>query len=321
MTSEAYDSLPRFTDRDSKSADKLPRQPGVHYLWPLYVAWSVMVGVSVTLRMRASMRLSATGSEVLLNAYSVSCLTELLSAVVFLPFSSRSGFPRHGGPALAATCLIPSASLIAASRLIGQCFVQMMLKFGTLLSAFAVDTLVEKARVSFLRLFGAGLVLLGVITSSTDSSTTRPDTPPSAVFFGCVFAALISGASYVLSARWCMPRPGSDAPSTALATHLCNSLLQSPALFCSWYRGTSIQFRQEDAPFWFFAALQGAFYMCSMQILPKRLGYAATFTATLATQLITATLLEVGSEISGARGVGLALVVLGAALAELGHVR
>merc|ERR1712151_1218241 len=277
------------------------------------------VGASVTARLRFSTRLSALGTDSFISAYCVACLADFLSAASVLPFVSLKGMPRHSGPWLAAACLLPSATLMVASRVIGQCLVQLMLQFAMLLSAFAVDLFLEGQHPSRMAVTGALMVLAGVfLVGSSGKPASGSSASLSSAALGSL-AAMASGLGFVLSARFCMPRHGDEANSVAFVSLVASASFVFPAVVASWYYATGFHVRFEDLHLWILGGVQGLFYTRSFQILPKQISYAATFTLSLASQLVTAALVDLKtgpfSHVTGT--VGLTFVFLGVALREL----
>jgi drug/metabolite transporter (DMT)-like permease len=261
------------------------------------------------------MYLSPVGTRPLVNAYCVASLTDFLSAMCLVPFASLKGMPRHSGPWLAALCLIPSAMLIVASRVLGQCLVQLMLKFSVLFGALAVDMFMEGRRPSRERVAGMFVVLSGVVLVGSSGKPAAESPDIGSAVLG-VTAALASGMGYVLSARFCMPKYGADASSTAFVSFLASSLLQAPCLLISQLDGTGFRLHADDLPLWIFVVAQGVFYTRSFQILPTQISYAATFTLSLTSQLITAALFDQRAGFLG-QITGLGLVFFGAVISEL----
>merc|ERR1712151_880941 len=94
-----------------------------------------------------------------------------------------------------------------------------------------------------------------------------------------------------------------------------SALLEMPGCVISVYEDTGFRVRANDFHLWAFVTLQGVFYTRSLQVLPKQIGYAATFTLSLATQLISAALVDDSRSIVS-EALGLFLVLLGAIMSE-----
>jgi uncharacterized membrane protein YdcZ (DUF606 family) len=218
----------------------------------------------------------------------------------------------------------------------------MALKFSTLISALALDlgTGQLTERLLMRRVFGVFTVLAGValgifcggnhITLGAGGQT---------VVLLCVFGTLATGAGYVLQARLSAtgrtskqpgalttlaPCPPEEAEATsALVCQLVSAAGQILliALLTRLAGGASIgsailnfPIKASDWHLWLFEGAQGAFYLRSIQLLPSKIGYGATFTFSLAGQLLTAFGLDIaiGGVPSFARVSGVALVVTGA---------
>jgi drug/metabolite transporter (DMT)-like permease len=199
--------------------------------------------------------------------------------------------------------------------MLGQCLVQVMLKFSMLFGALAVDMILEKKSPRRSHVLGVGVVLLGVIAIAFGGSTLSETPTTFAVVMG-MSAALASGVGYVLSARFTVPSGGADLSSTAFVSFLAIASMESVALGLSVTEGTGFYIQGKDALLWVFVVSQGLLYTRSFQMLPSQIGYTATFTFCLAAQLLTAALFDHTKSISS-QIIGLTLVFCGAALSEL----
>lgn len=193
-----------------------------------------------------------------------------------------------------------------------------MLQFAVLFGALAVDFFLEGQRPNKMAVIGILMVLTGVVLVGSSGKPVSSSAKISSGILGAI-AALASGLGFVLSARFCMPKHGADATTTAYVSFCACAMFEFPALVYSWYYATGFHIRLEDIHLWIFAAAQGLFYTRSFQILPKQISYAATFTLSLASQLITAALIDLKtgpfSHVVGT--VGLTLVFLGVVLREM----
>merc|ERR1712061_57108 len=131
------------------------------------------------------------------------------------------------------------------------------------------------------------MVLSGVVLVGSPGAPASKSAGMVSATLGAI-SALASGLGFVLSARLCMPQGGADATSTAFVSFVASASVGSPALVASFLYGTGFHLRVEDLHLWIFVAVQGLFYTRSFQILPKQISYAATFTLSLASQLMTA---------------------------------
>lgn len=269
----------------------------------------------MTVRLHISMQLSSIGTHPVLHAYCVSGLSDFFAALCLTPLISGQKMPRHAGPWLSALCLLPSATLVAASRVLGQCFVQVMLKFSMLFGAFAVDMLLEKKMPERSHVLGMGIVLSGVVAIAF-GGTTPTETPGIGEVVMGISAALASGIGYVLSARFTVPSKGEDANCIAFVSFLAIASMEMIALVISFSEGTGFRMNGTDALLWIFVISQGLLYTRSFQVLPTQIGYTATFTLCLSAQLLTAALFDHTRALSS-QIVGLTLVFSGAALSEL----
>lgn len=218
----------------------------------------------------------------------------------------------------------------------------MALKFSTLISALVLDLstgqLTEK--VLMRRILGLFTVLAGVsVGILCGGSHITLSAGGQALVLLCVFGTLATGAGYVLQARLSAvgrtskpagalttlaPCPPEEAEATsALVCQLVSAAGQICliALLTRLSGGASIgsailnyPVRASDWHLWLFEGAQGAFFLRSIQLLPSKIGYGATFTCSLAGQLLTAFGLDiaVGGVPSLARVSGVALVVAGA---------
>jgi len=308
-----------------------------------FVFWAMAIGASVSLRLWCSVRLtSGISMEPLTVSCHVAARTMLLSGLCLLPFSSLRGLPRHSGPWLAGFCTLPAASFITSARLMGLGLSQMALKFSTLISALALDLGTGQLTVRLLRrrVFGVSTVLAGVALGIFCSGNGMSGLGASGVsiILVCVFGTLATGAGYVMQARLSAgartskpgalttlaPCPPEEAEATsALVCQLVSATGQLAliALLSRAAGGASLgsailnfPVRASDWHLWLFEGAQGAFYMRSMQLLPTKIGYGATFTFSLVGQLLTAFGLDIatGGIPSFARVSGVALVVSGA---------
>jgi len=219
----------------------------------------------------------------------------------------------------------------------------MALKFSTLISALALDLGTGQLTDRMLRrrVFGVFTVLagvaLGIFFGGTGISCLGAGGTP--IVLMCVVGTLATGAGYVLQARLSAvnrtsqqpealttlaPCPPEEAEATsALVCQLVSAMGQIAliALLSSTAGAASISsailnfpVRTSDWHLWLFEGAQGAFYLRSMQLLPSKIGYGATFTFSLVGQLLTAFGLDIviGGVPSLARVSGVALVVAGA---------
>jgi len=241
-----------------------------------------------------------------------------------------------------------------ASQVLGLGPVQMLLKLAMLTTALILDAVGGDLREGLRqRVLGTALVFLGVAAGLCSTSGSGPahgsDTVRQAsvsVATFCVVGTLASGAGYVLQARFSTPTSGSAgaaaavprdkavlageaAASSALACQLTSALLQLAllaALLTSESDGHAesgaecLRMRPQDMHLWLYAGIQGAFYFRSLQALPVRFGYSATFSVSLCGQLLTAAMLDAigsGQQMALGRSFGLSLVVLGATVSGL----
>jgi drug/metabolite transporter (DMT)-like permease len=193
-----------------------------------------------------------------------------------------------------------------------------MLQFAVLFSALAVDFFLEGKPPSKLAGPATLMVLAGVFLVGSSGKPASSSANLSTAILGAI-AAMASGMGFVLSARFCMPRDGDDANNVVFVSFVASGIFVFPAVVASWYYATGFHVRFEDLHLWIFAGCQGLFYTRSFQILPKQISYAATFTLSLAAQLIAAALVDLNagpfSHVTGT--VGLTCVFLGVVLREL----
>jgi len=219
----------------------------------------------------------------------------------------------------------------------------MALKLSTLVSALALDLGSGKLTEKMLRrrVFGVFTVLAGVALGifSGGSSISCLGAGGKPVFLLCVFGTMATGAGYVLQARLSAAGRTSKQPgalttlaqcppeeaeaTSALVCQLVSASGQIAliALLSNAAGGASIgsailnyPMRASDWHLWLFEGAQGAFFLRSIQLLPSKIGYGATFTFSLVGQLLTAFSLDIatGGVPSFARVSGVALVVAGA---------
>jgi hypothetical protein len=190
-----------------------------------------------------------------------------------------------------------------------------MLKFSVLFGALAIDMVLERRQPGKGRVLGMLMVLGGVSLAASVGAGAAVSAGMGSVIMG-VLASLASGMGFVLSARFCMPRLGADAVSTAFVSFMVSACLQSPAWMASWFEDSGFVLRLQDLHLWIFVVLQGVFYTRSFQILPTQISYAATFTLSLASQLISAAMLDMQT-MGVAKGTGLVFVFVGAVASEI----
>lgn len=298
--------------------------------------WAFLVGASVSARLWCSVELTSTvaGMDSFVASCHVASRSMLLSALCLAPFASFQNIPKTSGPWLAGICTLPSASLIASSKVLGLGLTQMLLKLSTLSTAISLDAVSGQFSGGFTqRLLGTAVVLAGVAVAAFwgQAGASFAMGP---VFWVCLAGTAVSGAGFVLQARLSAEggqarRPGApaseaeaEAATAAMVCQLVSAGVQV-ILLCllSWQGFTTIlglPMLLKDTPLWLFEGLQGAFFLRSMQVLGKRLGLATTFTLSLSGQLITAAVIDVlqGSNTAflASRMAGLALVVCGAAI-------
>jgi drug/metabolite transporter (DMT)-like permease len=193
-----------------------------------------------------------------------------------------------------------------------------MLQFAVLFSALAVDLFLEGKPPSKLAGPATLIVLAGVFLVGSSGKPASSSANLGTATLGAI-AAMASGMGFVLSARFCMPRDGDDANSIVFVSFVASGILVFPAVVASWYYATGFHVRFEDLHLWIFAGCQGLFYTRSFQILPNEISYAATFTLSLAAQLVAAALVDVSTgPFSNFKGtVGLSCVFLGVVLREM----
>jgi len=299
--------------------------------------WAFLVGATVSARLWCSVELTSTveGMDSFVASCHVASRSMLLSAICLAPFASLDNIPKTWGPWLAGICTLPSASLIASSKVLGLGLTQMLLKLSTLTTALSLDAVSGQFRAGLAqRLTGTAVVLAGVAVAafwgqSGASFATGP------LFWVCLAGTAVSGSGFLLQARLSAEgsqakRSGAlvakeaeaEAATAAMVCQLVSALVQV-GLLCllSWQGCTTIlglPMLLKDTPLWLFEGLQGAFFLRSMQVLGKKLGLATTFTLSLSGQLITAAVIDVvsGSNTTNLapRMAGLALVVCGAAI-------
>lgn len=301
---------------------------------PMLMLWAFLVGATVSIRLWCSVELTSTvaGMDPFVASCHVASRSMLLSAVCLAPFASWQKLPKTWGPWLAGLCTLPSASLIASSKVLGLGITQMLLKLSTLSTALSLDVVSGHARAGLSqRLLGTAIVLAGVAVAAFWGQAGA-NFVMGPVFWVCLVGTAVSGAGFVLQARLSAEgsqatRPGASANEAEAATAATVCQLVSAGvqvlLLCilSWQGSTTIfglPMLLKDTPLWLFEGLQGAFFLRSMQFLGKRLGLATTFTLSLSGQLITAAVLDAlqgsNTPFIGARLTGLALVVCGAAI-------
>eukprot|EP00931_Biecheleriopsis_adriatica_P046046 TRINITY_DN26416_c0_g1_i1.p1 TRINITY_DN26416_c0_g1~~TRINITY_DN26416_c0_g1_i1.p1 ORF type:complete len:428 (-),score=77.02 TRINITY_DN26416_c0_g1_i1:192-1475(-) len=309
---------------ESSQSSKSSHQSGL-------MLWAVAVGASVSVRLWCSVELTGTvvGMDPLAASCHVACRAMFLSAVCLAPFASWQHIPKTSGPWLAGLCTLPSASLINSSKVLGLGLTQMMLKLSTLSTALSLDAVSGRLNSGISqRLLGAFAVLVGVAVAAFGGEASASfELGPA--FLACLAGTAVSGAGYVLQARFSADSGSSSADSTesevATAAVVCQgvSAVAQALLLCllSWQGCTTLfafPMLQKDAHLWLLEGLQGAFFLRSMQILGKKLGLATTFTLSLCGQLTTAYLVDVLRGTTAAfvpsRLAGLALVLGGAVL-------
>mmetsp|Transcript_2421 Transcript_2421/g.8122 ORF Transcript_2421/g.8122 Transcript_2421/m.8122 type:complete len:422 (-) Transcript_2421:55-1320(-) len=305
------------------------------------ILWAGAVGTSVTLRLLCSVRLSA-GATATAAPIAASCwvttLCLLISGLCVAPFASLRAAPRRVGPWLAGGCTLPAFLLVAAASSLGLGLVQMVLRLATLTSALTLDVVGGSAGKDIWRRFtGTAFVFSGVAVGILASSSDLGGGSSGVGSAVAVFATFVAGAAYVLQARLLAAGkallPTTDkaevlpveevAATEALVCQFTNAAVQLPILVV--FAGSGVTFlapRATDLHIWLLTGLQGAFYLRSLQVLPRRLGYATTFTVSLWGQLLTAALVDAvrlgSAAASPGRLLGLGLVVLGAAVSATG---
>jgi len=305
-----------------------------------YLLWAASVGMSVTLRLWSSVRIaSACSLDPFLASVHISAASSALSAACLIPFASWQSMPQGLGPWLSGLCTMPAASLIAASQVLGLGLVQMIVKLSTLATALLLDVLAGGQNQEGLRqrLVGIALVLGGVALSVCGAAAAWPAMPSLGTSMLLLYSlgCFASGSGYVLQARLSVaPRvpctgdrqssPEVAAASAAIACQVGSGAVQLLIMAMFRLSGTAVDggfcMRPRHAHLWLLAGLQGAFYVQSMQALPARVGYAATFSLTLCGQLVSAVAvdaLQTGMPPSVVHLAGLLVVVGGACMSGM----
>lgn len=300
-----------------------------------FLLWATALGVSVSARMWCSVRLSAGGGvPPYLASFYVSAIGFLLAAACLAPFSRLRSFPRGPEPLLASFCMLPGALTIVASQFLGLGVTQMLLKLSTLSTALLVDSFGGDLRYGLAqRLGGTSLVLLGAGLGVWASDFTFDDGATNfCTLFVYAAGVWAAGAGFVIQAQFASPAlpSGPGAPpvsevetSTACAVQLGSAAVQLPLILCSSLLNPglgSFQIHEQDVWLWLFAGTQTALYLRSMQIVPKKIGFSATFTLSLCGQMCSACLIDTYSgatAISNLKISGLGFVVIGAMVSGL----
>lgn len=298
----------------------------------LDLLWAVTIGASVTLRLWCSVRLTeASGLGPVVGSCYVAVVSLFISAVFLVPFASWKAIPRSSGPWLAGLCTLPAFLLTMAASVLGLGIVQMVLRLATLTAALSLDIWAGIRGIGLQRrLIGTTVVFLGAVAGIFSTMGGGGSVVSLGMTLACIMSTFLAGSCYVFQARLMVqPDKGErDAATDALVCQLTNAVAQTllliPLLSGADGSATASYFlpHSSELPLWLFAGIQGVFYLRSLQVLPKRLGYATTFALSLWGQLATAAVFDVitlGAHAAApGRVLGLVMVVLGAAISATG---
>jgi len=200
--------------------------------------------------------------------------------------------------------------------------VQLVQLSAMLTTAMVFDLLSGELRPSdSRRLVGFSLVTAGVIVSNISGAKELSDFNVTAAIY--LIGVYASGVGFVLQAK-CTGTLAEDVGGVVRATTI-NAIVTgaavSPFVSAVWFsRGVKPMLSAEDWHLWLFVGAQSAFYIGSIGILPKALGYTSSYLALLLGKLTTSSAADAMGLTGRAvpfgwwRGASLLLVVLGATL-------
>jgi len=253
-----------------------------------FCAWAACVGVSVTLQLLNSVTLNRYSADPTYHSVYISQITVLLGGLVAAPSATLEpkpwSLPRQWWTLLGGLCTVPQFALIAAGPYFGTEITLLGLLLGQLGTAFLVDVFNGKlALENWPRLLGFAIVLGGIVANSL-SLGGGPRQPlqgqlglqPALMLLGCV----ATGSGYALQAM-CNGGLAEDLGHPARATVVCTvtNVLSNLPLLAAVYWGLHVMpvVSLSDWPRFLFAGVQNAFFIGSLSVLPRHLGYTLTY--------------------------------------------
>ena len=241
------------------------------------LAWAMIVGGSVTLRLACSVQLSDFQATVHGSTLAASCwvsaCSSLLSFLCLYPFLPRSLHWENAELAelatISGTLSLPAFLAVAAMDFCGVGFAQLVLMLvGVVTAALLADSVHVRVQSLKLLMLALGIALL---TIAAGGPSMRDDLPK---YSGPMAALLVAGVSAILQAKFLVGVvPVETERSYELMCHFVSAVAHIPLVLMFLISGDSLKMpRLADAHLWAFVAMQGVFYIRSLRPLTMILG-------------------------------------------------
>jgi uncharacterized membrane protein YdcZ (DUF606 family) len=266
-----------------------------------YAVWAVIVGGSVSLQLCNSVLLNNRDtSEHKCHGLYVSALAVLIGGFVLLPRAVYSPKPfRKPSPwwhALGGLCSLPLFATIPAGKFFGTSVVLLAQLMGMLSTSLAFDIQSGEMKVTDIRRWlGFLAVVFGCTAEKLFNIGDDAATEWTLMHVVMLFLVFASGVCMALQAKLnalLVQDVGSVARSTVICA-LVFCVCSSPAqLYIRFGLGVAPAVHLQDLPFWLCGGLQSAFYIGSLSMIPKSLGYTGSYLALLLGKLGTSCLVD-----------------------------
>mmetsp|Transcript_87413 Transcript_87413/g.245379 ORF Transcript_87413/g.245379 Transcript_87413/m.245379 type:complete len:368 (+) Transcript_87413:153-1256(+) len=275
------------------------------------VAWACLVGISVPLEVCNASLLNRHSPEKDRSWHSV-YIAELAVAMgglqlAVLSFASKAPWtwPSPWWSYFGGVCSLPGYITISAAQVLGVEMLLMTQLVGLLGTFFVLDLADGTIRLgNWPKPVGLFFVVIGVVVDKLLASSGDGAKAIDINWIVHVVGAFCSGVGFALQAKCngalahCIGGPARAAMICAVVNVLASSPL---SVYIRFGMEVPLSLDSKIWPMWFAAGFQSAFYVSSMALLPRFLGFTTCYLAVLSSKLFCSAVVDATGLTGGSR--------------------
>lgn len=301
----------------------------------LHMFWAFLAGVSIPLGTANHAILNTRSDHPKYQSFYTTLLSTVLGGIAVVPLACTSPSlvkaPCKLWSLLGGLCSIPAFGVLIAAPDLGIQISLLILVGAQLLMTLVLDHLDGRMLLSSpIQLLGLGCVFCGILTDSQAGPHFSHHQPrllsaveesfPTHVLVRDIVLSALCGIGYTLQAK-CNNTLAKDVGSGAGATSVSSAVNLFASLPIAWFLCISMNrwptFLLSDWPRFAFGAVQSAFYIGCLSVVPSRIGYTASFMSVQLGSLLVSSIVDASGVLGNYvpftmwRASGLTFVVVG----------